>query len=216
MGFPRSACALALASLATQAVAQSNELYLLQDSGRAAGESNTLFVDQSLARDSLVAGDLGGDRPATQVGGGNSGEIVAAGQDVSVLFAQGAAGTPAFGNSASVTATGSNLVATLGQFGIGNVGTLSLGANAPTVGSAATLLQQGDRNRGTLSVDGRNVSGTLIQTGDGIASGLSVRGVDTAVTYQIIGTNVAPAGAGPSVFSNAGTVTVRQTVPGSN
>lgn len=195
---------------------QDNELYLLQDSTSSPSQSNTLFVDQSLASSSLVAGDMAGDVPATQVGGGNSGDIVVSGENVSVLFSQGAVDAPAFGNTASVTASGANVVATLGQTGLGNSATLSIGANATTIDSSGTLIQTGNGNAGALSVDGTNMAGTLIQTGNNNVSDFAVSGRDSNVTYEIIGNGLSTASTGPSVFTNAGTVTVRQSVPGSN
>ncbi|KUF11470.1 hypothetical protein [Pseudoponticoccus marisrubri] len=200
---------VAACGFASAAMAQDNTVYLLQDNRAAESQGNVLTIDQSGASNALLAGDELGTAPAIQVGDDNSAEITAEGENVSVLFAQGAPNNPAFGNSATIGLDGTNLVASLEQLGEGNQGSVFVtGLN-----NSGTLLQDGIGNEGTLSVDGVSNTGTLIQTGNRNVMNLAVDGTNTNVTYEIVGSDFQPVNSGPVVFSNAGTVSITQTGP---
>ena len=76
------------------------------------------------------------------------------------------------------------------------------------------ITQNGNGNTGVLAVNGNGANGALVQTGDGNRTDLTVTGA--RVTFEVVGNNLTFVGTNPSVTSNGGTVTIRQTLPGSN
>lgn len=204
-------------SLVSGALADSNQIYLLQlktDSG----ESNTIYVDQSGAQETLIHGPseaaqtavLHGitqlrSSPALQYGTGNSAEVTLRGRGTELQLIQrglpiAGAARPGHDNSAVVQTFGNDQLAFLFQNGDGNHATLTL---RPGEGAMASLQQNGDLNRGAVTVQGTGTQGTMIQTGSNIHSALSVRARGAAVTYQVIGNNIAAPG-GVSVSTNIG------------
>src|SRR6056297_1417461 len=82
------------------ATAQSNEVFLLQDSVQS-GVGNTLFIDQSDAAASR-AGSL--EMPLQQIGGGNTAEILLEGFGAEVAsFLQSSSGAGLAQNTATIT-----------------------------------------------------------------------------------------------------------------
>ncbi|PWJ14467.1 hypothetical protein [Jannaschia seohaensis] len=71
---------------------------------------------------------------------------------------------------------------------------------------------------GTVSVEADNASGRLEQIGSDNIFELTVTGDGSNVTYQLVGCGVngTQANGGPAVFSNAGAISIRQTVLGQN
>lgn len=195
---------------ASAAYSDQNTIFLIQETpaGNAAG--NTLFVDQSAASGATVAGTPNGLSPARQTGSSNLGQITAAGQDLTVVFAQGQTNAFANDNAAQIGLDGGNLLASLQQLGDGNSATLDIRGNDNT----GLITQTGNGNDGTLAVNGNGANGALIQTGDGNRTDLTVTGA--SVTFEVVGDNLTFVGTNPSVTSNGGTVTIRQSLTGGN
>lgn len=204
--FPNGVLVSALLALSLSGAAahagENNVLFIEQDAV-GTGIGNTLFVDQSSASDSLVAGDLDGNAAALQRGG-NTASVTLDGIGAAVALNQVNPTGAAF-NTATIE--GGTLASILiDQQGVGNNGTLNVGAGDNT----GQLFQIGNGNTGVVSVDGQDSSGTLRQVGNDNTSDLVVSGTGVSVDYTQNGnglTSSVPA----QVFSNAGTVTITQT-----
>jgi hypothetical protein len=187
---------------ASGALAQSNEIFLLQESGTS-GAGNTLFIDQSAARDSRVGSAA---TPATQDGGGNTAAITLEGLGAEVAFIQSGTGNDA-------TVTGDALASILlDQQGLNNMGTITVGG----LNNTGELVQDGNGNNGSVSVFGSNSRGRLEQRGNNNEFDLEVSGIalwpgfgGSDVTVQQVGEGLTPSGV--QVFTNAGTVVITQT-----
>ncbi|MDE4276374.1 hypothetical protein PXK58_18990 [Phaeobacter gallaeciensis] len=198
------AVVLSLTSMA--AAGSGNVIYLEQGDGTSVG--NQLFINQSNATSSLVAGASGSQTPARQQGNNNSGRIVLEGEGAAVYFNQNSSLAGVLqGNSATIS--GGDLASiVLNQAGAMNIGTISVTG----VNNSAGLRQEGDGNNGSVEVSGSNNSGTLIQEGNQNSFSLTVGGASTNVTYRQIGNGLSTVtGTGPTVVSNGGTVVITQT-----
>ncbi len=201
------AAAAALLPVACAWAGDSNTLVLLQDTKH--GSGNSLFIDQSLANGSLLAGAPGGLKPATQIGGGNEADIELQGEGASVFLSQNNSMMfNALGNTASVF--GGDLTnVVISQIGSGNVGTVDV----PGQGSRGVLRQIGNDNFGSVEVSGINSSGSLNQIGNRNSWSLDVSGDSTRVFAAQIGNDISSlGGAGLEVFSNGVTVNITTTV----
>jgi len=208
---------IVMAAAVTDAPAQSNEAYILQDTQQA-GVGNTLFIDQSDAAGSRIGT---AQSPIEQRGGGNFAEIVLEnrGAEGTTFLQSGASGQASgiFANSARITG-GADARITLDQQGFGNEGTIV----ATDFGNTAELFQSGDENTGSVTVSGQFNTGRLEQIGNGNEYALNVQGFglgasETAVVVTQQGDNLRQAdlgGVGLDVTTNAaGTVFIRQTTP---
>lgn len=206
-GFCFKAFAAVFLAMATGAWAQSNQIYLLQDS-QVAGIGNTLFIDQSAAIGSRVGSAAA---PASQIGGGNAATISVSGFGAGVAFSQSGSGNGA-------TVSGDTLAAILlDQQGSGNTGTINVGP----FGNSGELVQIGDNNSGTVSVFGIGNRGRLAQLGNNNIYDLEVTGASlvpgyagTNVEFTQSGSNLAanPTVSALQVFTNSGgTVQITQT-----
>lgn len=193
------------------ALADNNQIFLRQQNVTGSSSGNTISIDQSKALGSLIAGNELGTLPAQQVGSSNQGTVVDQSQASTVLFSQGNASDPATGNIGTINLglNGSGLFASLSQLGSLNEATINLSGSD----NSASINQIGNDLVGAVSVSGSDTSGTLNQTGNGQEFELTVSGDGTNVTYNLLGNNIG-AVTGPTVFSNAGTVTVTTTVLG--
>ena len=184
-----------------------NIVYIEQQS-YVSGVGNTLFVDQSDATESTVAGDTAGLTPATQIGGDNRADITLTGFGGTVLLSQ-TNDMPGLGQPNTATITGGAYArAFLSQDGFGNSGTLDVGSG----GNTAALFQDGERNTGTVTVFGTGNTGTLRQQGNDNTSALEVSGSGTNVQWNQIGNGLSSASAvvPAQVYTNAGTITITQ------
>ena len=186
----------------------SNNVYLLQDSSTELG--NSIFIDQSTANASSVAGSANGLLPASQTGSGNVANLRLSGQGGTAILNQN--------NLILAGATGNEAVAvlsdyakgTINQFGDGNTANLRVtGTLDGTGGTAGTVNQLGNRNDATLTVEGRGASGKINQLGSGNTNALEVTGTGTSATYTQIGNNAANP-QGVTVVSNGGSVQITQ------
>lgn len=202
-----STVAVVGAALATSANAgDNNTLYLIQDS-LGSLEGNSLLLDQSLARNSQVAGNIDGLTPATQLGGGNLADvIVEQGGAIITLNQDSSLAQILTGNTATIFG-GELATIALKQLGGGNLGEIKVSGSM----SSGSLFQNGDDNLGSVLVSGNNASGTLNQTGDRNSYSLSVSGDSANVTYNQIGNDLGSSGAGASVFTTATAVVITQT-----
>lgn len=201
-----------VALAAKSAIAQGNEVHLLQDSPLSATEGNSLYIDQSLAMNGRLLGMDGPGSPAIQTGSGNDAWLKTIGHDIAVYLEQGSREAPGLDNSVALLATGRLIESHLLQDGNDNSGIVKI------IGQNATgdLTQQGDGNFGLLTVAGSNVSGRLLQVGDDNATALTVTGRSSDVTYEVLGSGMHSALHNPSVYSNAPTVIVRQMAYGND
>lgn len=201
-----------LASVAPAIAGERNFLYIEQVSG-AGGLGNTLFVDQSAATDSMVAGDTAGITPARQQGDGNEARITLTGGDGKVLLSQQNTSAGFLSSQMNQAAIHGGDLATilLHQEGFGNIGTIDVGPG----GNTGALFQKGDRNDGAVIVTGSGNTGTLRQLGNDNTYELEVSGpAGTSVQWNQIGDGVSAAPFTPAqVYSNAGTITITQFAP---
>jgi len=190
----------------------SNQIFVLQDS--TSGSGNTLFVDQSGARNSLVTGNSSGTAPATQFGSNNSAEVSIVGDGGRLILNQGTAAAPGTGNQAFATLSGSNPLGTIQQLGTDNIANLTIDGLA-----TGELFQDGEGNDGALTVTGNNAFGRLEQIGSNLEQALTVTGNNTEVTFTLTGNALAPVTAnnsgtatqgGVQVITNANSVTISQ------
>lgn len=205
--FARATLAAALSLSAALAQAEGNSLYILQDSSLGGGTGNTIFVDQSAATDSLVAGSLTGPEasPAAQIGSANDAFLSLTGNSVSAVLLQGSNSLPAIGNSVRMTISGDRSIGTARQFGQSNVADLLVSG----LDSLGEIDQQGDGNAANLVVTGNGSVGTIGQIGDRNDTTLRVEGDNMTVNYEIIGngtTTVLP----PTVRGNSTSVQITQ------
>ena len=217
---------LSLGSLgfATLVVAgENNRVFVTQDSGTA-GVGNTLSINQSQARNSLVLGQaepsdptnqldidtLALDAPAVQSGGNNSATVELSGSGGLVFFNQDSTGLlNALGNDALVSLTGNGAIV-LEQIGQNNSASITVDGEDST----GILRQFGNNNEGSVNVRAPNASGELVQDGNDLNLTLEVLGAGSDVQFTVQGSNVGnPTGArNASVFTTAGSVTITQTV----
>ncbi len=186
------------------ALAGDNNVLFITQTGSSGGLGNSLFVDQSLASDSIVAGNAAATIPATQSGGGNVGEITLDGSSGLVVFNQTNT-NPLSGTNIATIVGGSLASIVLQQNGFGNTGTLDIGAGE----NSGTLTQLGDKNTGTVNVSGTETTGILNQNGNKNTYLLDVTGDGSTVTWNQIG-NANAVNTAAMVTTNAGTVTVTQ------
>lgn len=201
-----SAVTSALLATAPALAGDSNTVVLLQDAN--SGPGNTLFIDQSLATGSLLAGAPNALKPATQIGGGNMADIDLEGEGAAVFLTQNNSMMfNALGNEVSVFGGDlSNVV--ISQIGSGNQGTVEV----PGEGSLGVLRQFGNDNLGNVSVSGENSLGSLNQIGNRNSWSLDVSGDSTRVFAAQIGNDFSTlGGAGLEVFSNGVTVNITTT-----
>ncbi|MFG6660969.1 hypothetical protein [Sulfitobacter sp. 915] len=187
----------ALFSLCSAVSADENRLYITQDSGLFDQSGNTIFVDQSLATNSIVLGVPDGVAL-------NNGTISPVDPANSPLTQIGSA------NSATVNLSGAFSLGMLSQNGNGN----NANINVSGAGSIGAIRQTGDRNFGEVDVTGGGLTGILIQKGNDNAQVLNVTNANVIWTQN--GDNIAlgsgvPGLTPPSVVSNGGTVIVTQT-----
>lgn len=194
-----------------------NRVDLIQSATGSMG--NTLTIDQSNADNSLVAGDplgLGGAldvAPAQQIGDDNTATLTLTGNGSQVRLEQGQVGNLAIGNEATAVISGFAGLGTIQQLGTENSASLTVSSDDASAPSDGSIFQNGNRNRGTLTVEGTNVSGTLRQIGNDNVNNLSVSGLNSSVVFTQTGTGLVNSGNTPgvSVFTNAGNVTINQT-----
>lgn len=194
-----------------------NRVDLIQSATGSIG--NTLSIDQSNADNSLVAGDpLGlqgapGEAPAQQIGDDNTAALTLTGDGTRVFLEQGQTGVPALGNEASAVIAGFAGLGVIQQLGADNFASLTVTSDSSDSPSDGSILQEGNGNRGTLTVEGFNVSGTLRQIGNDNVNTLSVSGQNSSVEFTQQGSGLVNPGnvPGVSVFTNAGSVTINQT-----
>lgn len=199
---------LCMAFISTTALAGNNNIViLLQDSENGSGGGNTIFIDQTQADASIVAGPENNDQPAVQFGSNNAAFIVLAGEGGQARLGQSNPLASSLGNIATLSLTGDLSVAEIVQVGDGNT------AEVEVVGrlSEGTINQTGTGNSANLLVEGISASGTLIQEGSGNSVSLSVLGNGTSATYRQIGNNLSASAVAPSVVSNGATVSITQT-----
>lgn len=198
-----SASVLCFGVAAAQA-GDGNQIYILQQSPLGLDGGNTLNVDQTAARGSVVAGafnDAASITPALQSGIGNSGQIKISGEDGQVVFLQ-----EGIGNAASVSLSSALGMAFLQQDGVANIATLTV----DPLGASGMIQQIGNGNLADLTV-GAGAKGQLVQEGNNNQFGFTVSGAGTTASYTAVGNNMTPAGTGPMVISNGGSVTITQT-----
>jgi hypothetical protein len=160
---PRFGAIAAACILAGAALADGNTVYLSQ-----IGDDNRITVDQSAASNSIVRGAQGpngvGGGAAAQIGKGNVASIRVrdAGTESDVRFFQRnpSGGT---GNSAEV-----------------QVGTFAGVLSSQPLAAVASLLQDGDGNRSSISVTGPGSEGAVTQIGTDNTGNLSVTGAGTS------------------------------------
>ena len=209
-----------------------NELFVIQDS-LSSNTGNALYIDQSQAVESVVAGlrdegaltlDVSADPanvgvlldalapdprvPARQIGGNNAATITIAAQGGHVGLSQthSGAGGPNIAN-VELGALGMGSSASIFQDGAGNTGEITMGRDAPALSSQARLFQRGDANRGHVDVSGSGVSGTLVQSGRNNSYDLQVSGPQgTNVIWQQIGDNLKQSPATQAQVSSFGSV----------
>lgn len=196
-----------------------NRVDLLQSATGSIG--NTLTIDQSNADNSLVAGDplaiqgALGESPAQQIGDDNTATLTLEGDGTRAFLEQGQIGNPAFGNEVSAFIAGLAGLGMIQQLGADNFASLTVTSESSTSPSDGAIFQDGNRNRGTLTVEGINVSGTLRQVGDDNVNNLSVSGQNSSVEFTQEGTGIVNSGnsgsPGVSVYTNAGNVSITQT-----
>lgn len=194
---------LCLAGVAAQA-GDGNQIYILQQSSLGHDAGNSLNVDQSAATGSTVAGAFGAEaatKPALQIGVGNTGTIDISGANGQVVFLQ-----EGVSNAATVNLSSALGMAYLQQDGTANTASLTV----DPLGLNGAIQQIGSGNQADLTV-GTGASGSLVQKGDNNQFGFAVSGAGTTASYTAIGNNMAPAGTGPIVISNGGSVTITQT-----
>lgn len=176
---------LATAASISTASAQSNEIYLLQDSQASSDFGNELFIDQRQASGSTVGTRL---QPALQQGGGNVARVslVDEAELAEVLLEQSGDGNEGlieiiggFGN-----------VAELVQFGDNNLGTVRV---------------NGTENRGRLEQVGDDNTYILDFTTGSLAG-------STGTVVEVFQNGNGLTTPGVQVFTNApGTITITQT-----
>lgn len=206
----------------TAAAGEGNKVYLLQDGNALPG--NNLWIDQSSATGSLVAGISGDDLSETlngvrtgtpadarQIGGGNTADITLSGRRPTVLLDQKFTGTLDNPINSATLSGGTLSSIVLQQEGFGNTGEITVTG----VASTGILQQIGNGNTGAVTIEGRNTTGTLIQSGNNNSVPLTVSGNGANVTYTLEASGVVMASP-PEVYSNGGTVTITQTQWGSN
>lgn len=196
--------ATATLGFALPVMAGDNNILFIEQDSSPGGLGNSLFVDQSLANDSIVAGDPAGSMPARQSGGNNIGEVTLDGTGGMVIFSQVNTNPFAGANTARIQG-GSLSSILLRQDGFGNQGMLDIGAG----NNSGSLTQIGNDNSGSVRVSGTDTTGELNQIGDSNAYMLDVTGNGAAVQWNQVGSAGAintPA----QVTTNAGTVTVTQ------
>ncbi|MCA0922088.1 hypothetical protein [Pseudooceanicola nanhaiensis] len=187
-----------------------NVLNFLQLSTGADG--NALFIDQSEATGSLIAGDPLNITPATQAGNGNTAEVEIRGNGGTLVLNQNNALTGlSIGNQAEAVIAGVSGFGSILQLGDLNSATLSVQSPDAFNPASGAIAQIGTANTGTLSVDGAGASGELRQIGNGNTNALSVEGTGTTATYTQIGNGLSNQNGGVSVVSNGGSVSITQT-----
>lgn len=205
--------------LSGAAYAGSGNSVLVEQIATSAGGNNTLFIDQSGASNSTLGG-LPEDRELelgltgldqntlnTLSAGIGQASSLALSDNLLTISGGGSQATQlGAGNTASITLIGDGVQAALEQFGNDNSATI-LVDNA----DLGVIVQDGSRNRGSLTVSDLGASGELIQIGDDNVTDLSVTGTQNAnVSYTIQGNGVStsiPA----SVVSNVnGQITIVQ------
>ena len=191
-----------------------NQIYILQQNTSGLAFGNTLAVDQSGATNSLIAGTFTTDAgmpganlnsalsPAIQDGVNNIGQITITDTGGQVVFLQ--SGTD---NNATVTLSSALGMAMLEQNGMNNTASLTVDPQA----LRGDIQQIGNNNLADLTVSGKGASGELVQRGDNNQFGFTVTGTNATASYTAIGNNMTPAGTGPMVISNGGSVTITQT-----
>ncbi|MBL4918884.1 hypothetical protein [Szabonella alba] len=208
----RTILAVSFAALVASAAAglagDGNSLNLLQISDGAAG--NTLYIDQSDASGSVVAGDRAGDLPASQIGSANVANLTVTGNGGSVALNQNNALTGfAIGNTADGVISGLYGFGSILQLGDGNNASLEVNSPDGLNPAAGRIMQTGFFNDASLVVTGAGAEGTLRQVGSGNSNALVVEGAGTTASYTQIGNNaVNPQGV--TVISNGGSVAITQ------
>lgn len=214
-----AATSLIIALLCGNAFAGSGNSVLVEQISTVQVGENTLFVDQSGATNSFVGGvsqdreidlDLSGltssetDNLLNVIG---QASFVSISDNTLVLQSDGPRLTQyGVGNEASITMQGDGGEAALEQFGDYNSATILVND-----ASRGVLIQDGNRNSGTLNVSDFGASGELVQIGDDNQTELFVTGAgDASVSYTVQGSGVSttiPA----SVVSNVnGQITIVQ------
>ena len=186
------------------AAGDANVLNFVQISTGADG--NALFIDQSGATGSLIAGDRLNILPATQVGNGNEADVEIRGNGGTLVLNQNNALTGlSVGNQAEAVIAGLSGFGSIVQLGDLNAATLSVQSPDAFNPASGSIAQIGSGNTAALSVDGAGASGELRQFGNGNTNALSVEGTGTTASYTQIGNGLSNPNGGVSVVSNGST-----------
>lgn len=203
-----------------------NAIYIKQESPAGSLAGNTLSVDQSRAKESLIIGPTlpsllqfinidiqsglqGEPAPALQRGEGNKATVVIEGeggvlqllQDTSPFRALQQANSNTQ-NTARVELTGSSLGGVV-QLGTDNTANLNL------TDSTGLIAQFGTDLRADLTV-GANGDGRIVQIGNRNTAQLDVPG-GTSATYTQIGNNLSSVQPVEVFSTNSGNITITQT-----
>lgn len=167
------------------AAAQNNAILIDQGNPRGGDVGNTLFVDQTGASNSLVAGiETGQPQDILQL----DPEItpLALGP-VSNFDSEAPAVQFGSGNSASITLSGDGVIAGLSQLGNDNDAVMNISG----LGAAGTIFQDGNGNEADLLVLSDRGRGELVQIGNDNDTELAVTGGPNAsVSFTIEGNGV--------------------------
>jgi hypothetical protein len=203
------------------AFAGGNTVYLYQENTGGEGSGNTIYIDQSGARNSQVGGisnvAVDGDNqityslsadptlaPAKQIGSNNTADVTITGEGGLATVLQDNSGSVGFGNQATLNVLGSGFGA-IQQNGDRNQANLTVNGSG-----AGAIRQNGNRNRGTLDV-ASGTDGTLVQNGNKQDITFStVAGSGSQVLYTVNGNGVTQT-APVTVITNGASVTITQT-----
>ena len=186
--------------------AQSNSLFLLQESPVGSQIGNVLEIDQRGAQQARIAGFNPARLDELRLDYGDDGPLYLLGtEDPAIQRGEG--------NRAEINITGLGGTALLVQqgadsgFGEDNVAVIEVSG----LRALGVIEQSGNNNRGEVVVTGDLSAGTLIQRGDNNTQTLLVESAGTSVVVlQAGGTTVADPVV--SVFSNSGgTIQINQT-----
>lgn len=185
-----------------------NTISLLQVSNGTVG--NTLYIDQSAATGSTVAGSRNGLQPATQIGSANTASVTVEGTGGTVALNQNNALLGlGLGNQAEGVISGLLGFGSIQQTGDGNVASLNVASPDALDPATGRIVQTGFLNTGTLTVNGSGAEGTLVQLGSRNSNALTVEGTGTTASFTQVGNNASNP-QGVTVVSNGGSVAITQ------
>lgn len=206
--FSGFAAAIFVATSSVGFAGDGNTISLLQVSNGTVG--NTLYIDQSAASGSTVAGSRNGLLPATQIGSANSATVTVEGTGGSVSLNQNnALAGLGIGNQADGVISGVLGFGSIQQLGDGNVASLEVTSPDALDPATGQIIQTGFLNEGQLTVNGSGAEGTLRQIGSRNTNALTVEGTGTTASFTQVGNNnTNPQGV--TVISNGGSVAITQ------